>query len=169
MNCQACGGELFEFVASNLGKGLVASKDLPTACRRCGQLVVNGQVVPFPAGMAEKVATMAEEAAAHGKDTREKMLLDPQVRIENYFANVYKTGYIDGWLKAAVYFHTNLKEGRIRRLRDLWKQSTLTDEDSSVVLQMSLEAYREFKLLLTMGTQDESTSDTGTTGKPSGS
>ena len=159
--CKACGGELFVFQSDVRG----VHGDMPTACRKCGRLEIKGEVVNFPVGMAEKVATLAEEATRHGKDTRCALEGNPQARIESYFGNVYKAGYFDGWVKATAYFHTHLKEGRIKRLRELWTRTTEgkdkkekfdcdNGDDSAMIFQMSIKDYREFDLLLKMGAKE---------------
>ena len=66
MKCH-CGGELYQFQPGNnpIGGDVTG---LPSVCRLCGEIRVDGKAVQLPASFQEKTAKLAEEAAQAGAE-----------------------------------------------------------------------------------------------------
>lgn len=145
--CSACGGDLFQFEPPAAIRS-VDREAFPTACRRCGQICVEGKPLPFPPAFRQKVAGIAEEAALQAQSARQKLLSDPAVRVEKYFDHVYRAGFVHGFVRALAWFTHNAKEGRLKRLRGLWRDTAKTHEAQDVHIRMRHEAFLEFDRLL---------------------
>jgi hypothetical protein len=152
MSCERCGSErLFQFEASPSVK--VAAAPLPLVCRQCGQITIGGQVVPLPEAMEKQAMEMAEAAELAGKDTREELEQDKDLRIEKYFENVYRRAYLDGFFRCLAFYQHQAKEGRLVRLRELWEAGDdcwRVESHPGKGRLMSPEAYTEFEQLLTL-------------------
>jgi hypothetical protein len=152
MSCGRCGSpNLFQFESS---KGAVAPAMLPLVCRGCGQITVNGEPLVFPAELEKQAQDMAAAAAAVGKETADQVLVDPDQRIEVYFTNVYRRAYLDGFFRALLFWRHHGKEGRLRRVRDLWRQLAPlahVAESSTIALNIPKAAYDELRQLLELG------------------
>jgi hypothetical protein len=163
--CRACGGELFRFEPPASIRGVERSA-LPTACQRCGQICVDGAPLAFPPAFQEKVAGIAEESARQARLARQQLLSDPAVRVEKYFDHVYRTGFVHGFVRALAWFTHYAKEGRLRRLRRIWRDSAKSPSPTQVETRMPPEAFSEFDRLIEMdwfarGSNAESASNAG--------
>lgn len=164
MNCPRCGSErLFRFEPSRKVKPSTEVK-LPVVCRSCGMTTVDGKAMPLPPDVEKAAKSLAVAAADAGEVARAAIMANPDARIAKYFANVYETGFLDGFLRAAAYFQHNAKEGRLVRMRELWRmitfrrirsvairQATTTREDISVSAEMCDQVYTELERLLNPG------------------
>lgn len=157
MTCAACGGEVYQF---HPGPGVRATAaGLPQICRRCGELRVDGHVVVMPTGFNDKMASMAEEASrTAAEETRNltaETTLTGDARIGAYFERVYKAGYINGFFRAVAYWTSIIKEGRVNRLRQLWRsfKKDASGGSSAFVVTMDGDLYTEFDRLLELGAQ----------------
>lgn len=140
-----CGGALFQFEPGPHGAKGVA---LPVVCRRCGRITIDGKELELPIGFKSKMAGAAEEAAKHASRVRHELTEDPNGRIESYFSRVYQAGYMHGFFLALAYFKHQQKEGRLVRLRALWKNLR------GAVSQEMHKQVDEFDLLINMGAKD---------------
>jgi hypothetical protein len=147
--CAACGGELFQFTPPPSIRG-VSTPLLPTACRRCGQICIEGTPLSFPESFERRVAGIAEEAAHQGQLAREQLVTDPNVRVEKYFDHVYRTGFVHGFMRALAWFSHQVKEGRLKRLRRLWRDAERSRTEGGVEIRMSAAAVTEFDHLMEM-------------------
>jgi len=146
--CLKCGGPLFQFEAPASVPGIEKS-ELPTACRRCGEIAIGGKPIPFPESFQGQVADIAEAASKEAASARAAIVSDPNIRVERYFANVYRSGFMHGFFRALGYFQHHGKEGRLKRLREIWNVATHADaDDSGVMISMPATMYSEFKQLL---------------------
>jgi hypothetical protein len=151
MICPSCGGELYQFQAG-LGVKAVPAEELPTACRRCGQIALAGKPFVFPEGFQERVAALVDDLAKQeSSEARKSILTDPQTRIDAYFNRVYKRGYFDGFMRALAYFQHHAKEGRLVRLRKLWSRFKRSPSAGGIVVEMTKAEYTEFDQLLHLG------------------
>ena len=145
--CAACGGELFQFTPPPSIKGVRAPL-LPTACRRCGQICIEGTPLAFPAEIQQSVAAVADEAARQGQLARSGLVTNPNVRVEKYFDHVYRTGFVHGFVRALAWFSHQMKEGRMKRLRRLWRDAERHAEAGHVELRLSAAAIAEIDHLM---------------------
>jgi hypothetical protein len=152
--CAACGGELFQFTPPASIKGVCASL-LPTACRRCGQICLEGTPLALPEALERSVAAIAEEAARQGQLACAELVTHPNSRVEKYFDHVYRTGFVHGFLRALAWFTHQVKEGRLKRLRRLWREAVRRQESGSVDVQMTAAAFAEFDHLMQMDVAEE--------------
>jgi hypothetical protein len=152
MNCSRCGSDKhFQFEAS---KSVVATATLPLVCRDCGLITVGGAPLAFPPEIEKQAQDMAATAAEVGKETKDLVLADPEPRVETYFANVYRRAYLDGFFRALLFWRHHGKEGRLRRVRDLWRQHrplAQLAEKAAISLTMPKAAYDEIRQLLELG------------------
>ena len=147
--CAACGGDLFQFEPPSSIKG-IDSTALPAACRRCGQISVSGKPLRFPPAFQQKVAGIAEEAARQGQVAQRELIADPNLRVEKYFAEVYRTGFLHGFTRALAWFTHYGKEGRLTRLRRLWSSAEKNEISPLVEIRMQPTEFDEFNQLLAM-------------------
>lgn len=154
MSCTTCGGEVYQFEP---GPGVRVTKEgLPQICRRCGELRVGGAKVVLPTGFSDKMASMADEAArTAAEETRNLIAQSGEGRIASYFDRVYKSGYIHGFFRAVAYWTSIVKEGRVNRLRQLWRsfKKDAPCGSSAFVVTMDGDLYTEFDRLLELGAQ----------------
>jgi len=122
MNCGRCGSDrLFQFEADpRSSKRAVNPGSLPLVCRSCGQITVDGTPLVFPEAFESQAKDLAEAAAAAGADAVAELANDPNARVANYFAKVYREAYLDGFLRCLAFYQHNAKEGKLKRLRELW-------------------------------------------------
>lgn len=158
MKC-SCGGPIFQFEP---GPGGAKGVSYPQVCRLCGEMKIDGEVLHLPEGFKDKMAGVAEEAAKHASRVKQELMGDPESRIESYFSRVYRAGYLHGFFLALAYFKHHAREGRLVRLRFLWKIlrrriPRLSIEDSGFIA--------EFDALMSLGVKEETdaarTSDHG--------
>jgi hypothetical protein len=145
--CAACGGDIVQFEPP----ASIQSVDraaLPTACRRCGQICVNGKPLRFSQALRQQVTGIAEEAASQGRSARQKLLSDPAIRVEKYFDHVYRTGFVHGFVRALAWSTHQTKEGRLKRLRRLWQGSLKISGPTEVEIRMRPEVFLEFQQLI---------------------
>lgn len=150
-DCDVCGGEFLRFQPPPGVRGVDRTL-LPSICRRCGRVFVDGKVVPLSFEASAKIGQVANEAHRHGKEARAKLLSDPDARIEKYFDQVYRAAFVHGFTRAAAYFSQFPKEGRLRRLRAIWDRARTSYSSLEAVVRMDLEAFQEFCQLLLMPT-----------------
>lgn len=160
MTCVKCGSEwLFQFVVSQTPSP-PAAEDLPLVCQACGVIMISGKVIDLPEVLARPIRELAEQAKGWGKKAREDLeemaRADPDARVEGYMANYYKTAYHEGFFRALMFFQHIAKEGRLRRLRALWRGGIVAsqlgedhpDRPERKGVLMNVEAYTEFEQLL---------------------
>lgn len=148
MTCPRCSSErLFQFEAD---KGLPAPVgNLPTVCRDCGLVLINGSPVQFPAELEAQVKSLAEASAAVGADAVKALERDPGLHIGRYFERVYRNGYLSGFWRALLFYRHNSREGRIKRLRELWKR--LPYQHRMEADPATSKVYAEIDQLLALG------------------
>lgn len=148
MSCPRCGSDrLFQFEANpDASKNLVT--DLPQVCRECGLLTVQGVALQLPSSLEDHAKQLVQAADQAGQKALQELTeADRSVKIKDYFAKTYKTGYLDGFLRCLAYHRHNNKEGKVKRLRELWQDAS---KDAPGV-QFDPPAFDEFQRLLTMG------------------
>ena len=139
---------------------------LPEACRDCGLITVGGIQVPLPPELEESARSMAEASEHTGKEVAaELMEADPAtVRVEKYFSRVYESAYLDGFVRALAFFQHEAKEGRLFRLRELWKNGFTVEYEKNVghpevLLVADKASYTEFSKLLQSGERHGTSSE----------
>ena len=50
---------------------------------------------------------------------------DPETRVQKYFENVFKWAFSEGFVRAYAYFRHKAKEGRLKRIKELWAQGSI--------------------------------------------
>jgi len=161
VNCPRCGSDRrFAFEANREGSRGTVAAGLPVVCRACGQITVNDQPVSFPVEFEQQAKGLAEAADAAGQEALHALQVDPNIAIPAYFARVYRKAYLDGFFRAMGYALHHAKEGRLRRLRELWeavgvspgRNPMLPDgQRERMLVDMSQPAYDEFVALLRFG------------------
>lgn len=152
--CQRCQStKLMSFEPDRTVAARVAGMTLPVVCRDCGLITINGQAVGFPPAFEQQAMSMANAAATAGEETARRLAEDPNPQVATYFARVYRNAYLDGFWRAYAFWKHTAKEGRLVRLRDLWKRRCvrLDYSDGPMVLEMDKTVYAEFSRLLELG------------------
>lgn len=159
MTCSRCGSDrLYQFEASKRARARPVAAQLPLVCRNCGLITVDGVPVNLPEKLEEQAKEMAEQAELSAKQAREELEKDPDQMIETYMANHYRSAYMDGFFRALAFFSHEGKEGRIRRLRTLWKSGFPVEDIELCGMMMAPDAYTEFEQLLYLGVKMEAPS-----------
>lgn len=134
----------------------VSSDRLPAYCQNCGLIMVDGEPIQLP----EVLERAARELAATQDDAvtkvRKRVEDDPD-RLGGYLRNLYRTAYMDGFFRALGFARFQQKEGRLRRLRELWRRRMARDADSiglrpeHVLVAFPRDLYTELGELLELG------------------
>ena len=155
VHCQRCSSErLYQFESD--GPADVASH-IPQVCRSCGAIHVEGKALELGAAARElepHTKALANSAAAAGEDSLAELEKDPGKDISAYFARHYANAYLDGFLRAYAFYRHEAKEGRLKRLRELWRDTVLDPIDSTyrcTLVAMPPEVYAEIDQLLSIG------------------
>src|ERR1051326_3126567 len=120
MTC-SCGGQLAQFQATD---SRVKVEALPAICTQCHVLYIEGRPVLSLAQQLEregKGVALYDRARLAGQTARQDLEAETGKRIEDYFARVYLKAYLDGFFRAVGFYKILVKEGRLTRLRRLWK------------------------------------------------
>ena len=172
--CARCGAtKNFQFRAdARASKFAVDENTLPLVCRGCGLITVAGVALQFPEAfernameMAEAASTAAQTAVAEISEAASKEQGNG-VRLEKYFTKVYREAYLDGFLRAVAFYSHHTKEGKLKRLRELWAErnvlakhtfieSPAGESPKKVVETVSISidsgVYEEFNQLMMLG------------------
>ena len=104
--------------------------------------------------------SMAQAAQAAGDETRVQLEAEDakSVQIATYFERVYRRAYLDGFFRSLAFYQYNAKEGRMRRIRDLWKSFSAwrAAKNEGVLLRVEEQAYTEFDQLIKFSATPES-------------
>lgn len=148
---------MFQFEANPVtSKRAVNPGSFPLVCRSCGQITVDGTPLIVPEAFEKQAQNLAEEAAKVGEKAAVELAADPNARVVKYFGKVYREAYLDGFLRCLAFYHHNAKEGRLKRLRDLWRIFLPVEEFKGpaggvITIRIPTEAFDEFHQLMLMG------------------
>lgn len=170
MSCPRCGSErLFQFESARAPLPRPGASELPLVCRDCGLITIGGNPIDLPAKIEKAARDLAGSMDAAGRDARLELEATPEKRIEGYMAKFYQAAYLDGFFRALAFFRHNAKEGRIVRMRELWKKIGETPEwrkrgrgvgPGEVILIADESAYTEFVQLLHLNAAPETSNAT---------
>lgn len=160
MPCSRCGSERsYQFEANpQASKSTVGPAVLPVVCRSCGLMTVDGKRLEVPESFEAHAKELAAAAAQAGAQAYEEMVGDGEnARVSKYFAKVYRDGYLDGFLRHMAFARHNFREGKIKRLRELWGQIMPVEQrqepigGGTTLLLAPTDTFTEFDQLLTLG------------------
>ena len=151
--CMECGSERLFVVEAEVKDPKVT---LPVLCRRCGAVHRDGELIDMGAAAPVIKRQVVEVAEQVGKKALLDLEKDPGQRIEAYFARVYGSAFLDGYLRAYAFMRHEVKEGRLARLRELWRAHDVALEQGggNVFLTMSQGTYSEMRDLIKLGDPD---------------
>lgn len=160
MTCKRCGSRrLYQFKPARKDAG--GGGSFPLVCRSCGGIHVRGELIDLGAAgssIESQAKSLAEASDEAGKKAVEDLEADPGQMISDYFARVYQLAYLDGFMRAYAFFRHEGKEGRIRRIRTLWRDSASTSlgpsEEGLEHCFIGRKAYDEIDQLLLLGDTD---------------
>lgn len=115
--------------------------------------MLDGIALGLPPELEQHARSLAEASKAIGADAAAHVISSPEEQIASYFARVHQRSYLDGFFRALHYFRVHRKEGRIKRLRELWNQLGRLHTAS-----WPSAVYDEFDKLLSIGEADASSS-----------
>ncbi|MBW1832883.1 MAG: hypothetical protein JRJ10_14515 [Deltaproteobacteria bacterium] len=119
-------------------------------------ITIGGEAVTLPPELEQQAVTLAEAASVEAGAAVAELEDDPGLtekeRLEGYMSNFYSKAYLDGFFRALSFARHQGKEGRIRRLRDLWSAARVDNPhgSSDVVVRIDGDAYTEFDQLLNL-------------------
>jgi len=154
MTCTRCGGgRLFQFQADPLAsKRAVPETMLPLVCRGCGQISVDGVALVFPEALEAQAKDMATAAAEAGAKAVEDLAAEgPEARVTRYFQKVYREAYLDGFLRCLAFYQHNAKEGKLKRLREIWRTTSRPPSHDMARVAFTNETFEEFDQLMNLG------------------
>ena len=159
--CKRCGSDrLFQF-KPNDAAAEGAAESYPSVCRACGAIHHKGEVLELGGAsvpIENSAREMAEAAHDAGRQALRDLEADPGTRISAYFARVYQNGYLDGFLRAYAFYRHEGKEGRLKRVRELWQRGHQKDPFGTsplvTIVGMDPEVYAEIDQLLSIGDSD---------------
>lgn len=150
-SCSRCGGaRLYQFQPS----GPVKEARLPLVCRTCGLITVDGTPVNLPAELEQQAVSLADAASKSAEEAAAELEQQPalteEARLRQYMDRFYSKAYLDGFFRALAFFRHHAKEGRVRRLRELWRGARvdIPRGSSDVMVRMDGDLYTEFEQLL---------------------
>jgi hypothetical protein len=121
-------------------------------------MTVDGKRLEVPEAFELHAKELAVAAAQAGAQAHAELVNEgEQARVEKYFARVYRDGYLDGFLRCLAFSRHNAREGKVKRLRELWGQIMPTEQrqdplsGGTTLLIAPTEAFEEFDRLLTLG------------------
>lgn len=152
---------MHQFEASPAVKGRPDAASLPLVCLTCGRMTVDGKPVSLPPEMeaqAKDMAVAAEEAGDQANRDLVQAASTSEAFIASYFRNVYRTAYLDGFFRALMFFTRREREGRLKRLREIWQAAARGEcvAEREELVGMTREEYDEFTELLNLGSRPES-------------
>jgi len=160
MNCPACQSDRtyqFEVAPGIPLHGRPRANELPVVCRSCGAITVGGTPLDLPDSFSQEAMSIADAADAEAKAVVRRLEGavedDEEVKIEDYFRSVYVRAYLDGFVRALMFFRHEEKTGRVLRLRSLWSKflnGSMGRLPGDVLLRVEPEAYNEFGQLLNL-------------------
>jgi len=137
--CPSCGGKTFVVLAPSI-------IGTTTYCDSCESLWVDGEKICLPEEIKGKVVPVIEAANAAAQQASEEIGNDPEIRVEKYFKNVFMAAFTEGFIRAYAHFK-NLREGRMKRVRELWNRGEV-DEYKVVFMLENLEDIQELNKLI---------------------
>lgn len=152
MTCERCGSERsYQFEASPAAQPRPEAAELPLVCRDCGLITIGGVAVSLPEKLEHAARGLAEAQAEEAAKASEE--IEGVDRVELYMQNFFKAAYLEGFFRALAFFRHNVKEGRLVRLRELWKDgvpmtSQVAELGDVTGRIFQSEAYTEFERLL---------------------
>lgn len=115
-HCQDCNGPLIEFYPV----GDVRVTKTPHYCAECKVLWFGEDKVELPDRMRELTPSVSDSIKEASQKAAEDLQNDPHSRVQHYFENVFKWAFTEGFVRAYAYFRHKFKEGRLKRIRELW-------------------------------------------------
>lgn len=141
--CPDCGIQVFPLYDPN-DKRLTC---LPAYCTQCEVLWIDGEkTVPTKDFQAQfkNVLELSKEA---GEKTKDEILQNPEIRIQKYFERVFRWAFAEGFMRAYIFIKYKMKEGRLKRMREIWDNGNI-DEYKSIFVAKSLDDLREMNRLM---------------------
>lgn len=145
--CPDCGGALVDmYEADN------RVSHSTRICLGCHSLWMDGEKTPLPEDWEKKYPNVAERAREAAEKILEEAKQDPDFRARAYFERVFKWAFSEGFTRAYAIFRHTLKEGRYKRIRELWSKTTIeTYGTKSVISGLTEEETQEISRLINFG------------------
>lgn len=155
MSCPRCGSDrVAQFEASAEVKAPPAKESLPAVCCDCGLVTVGGAPLELPEGLEKDAKGLAEAGEEAGRKARDGLLkeLSPDQRIAEYFSNVYRSGYLDGFSRALTFWRkVRYAERAMFLAQDLWAKGEHRIDDTKGWVGFDLAIYNELVEILSLG------------------
>lgn len=134
-----------------------ASKRVKTPaqiCTVCYTLWFNGEKTELPEDWNRRYPIVAKRA----EEVTDRILLeaigDSSFRARKYFERVFFWAFSEGFTRAYAVFRSNFREGRMQRVRSLWKKVTIyreEDQNKAVIRGLSIAETEELTRLINLG------------------
>lgn len=142
--CVDCGGILVDMYKSNVRVSTSAQ-----ICMGCHCLWMDGEKTLLPQDWKKKYPTVASRA----KEASEKILAqakeDPDFKAKKYFERVFTWAFSEGFIRAYAIFRHTFKEGRYKRIRELWRKTSMEVYGNKAVIEgLDREEIEELSRLI---------------------
>lgn len=145
--CPDCGGALVDMYKANIRISTPAR-----ICLGCHCLWMDGEKTPLPEDWDKKYPNVAERAREAAEKLLNEAKHDPEFRAKHYFERVFKWAFSEGFTRAYAIFRHKFKEGRFKRIRELWSKTTIEMYgEKSVITGLTTEEMAELSHLINLG------------------
>lgn len=122
-------------------------------CTVCHTLWFNGEKTELPENWDRKYPNVSKRADEVSDQIVLEALQDPTFRAKKYFERVFMWAFSEGFTRAYAIFRHNFREGRMQRIRALWRKVTVqqVDWDRVVIVGLRTEEAEELTRLINLG------------------
>lgn len=146
--CPECGSPLIEIY-----KACRRIRTPAQMCTVCHKLWFNGEKTELPDDWDRRYPNVAKRAEEVSDQIVLEALDDPSFRARKYFERVFMWAFSEGFTRAYAIFRHNFREGRMKRIREIWKKAKVrqVDWDEMVVEGLSTKEVEELSRLINLG------------------
>jgi hypothetical protein len=146
--CPDCGSPLIEIY-----KACRRVRTPARMCTVCHTLWFNGEKTKLPDDWDKKYPSVAKRAEEVSDKIVTEALEDNSFRARKYFERVFMWAFSEGFTRAYAIFRHSFREGRMKRIRELWQKTTIkqVDWDGVTVEGLSTKELEELSRLINLG------------------
>ena len=146
--CPDCGSPLIEVY-----KACRRVRTPAQMCTVCHTLWFNGEKTELPKDWDKRYPTVAKRAEEVSDRIVLEALEDPAFRAKKYFERVFMWAFSEGFTRAYSIFRHNFREGRMKRIRELWEKTKVKQIgwDEVLIEGLSTGEAEELSRLINLG------------------
>lgn len=124
----------------------------PVLCTVCDALWIDEVKVTLPANWEQAIPSVMEMAQRRADEELAKAKEDNDFRAKAYFERVFYHAFTEGFLRAFAYFKHKYKDGRLKRIRDLWDHAVVERYGNKCVINgLTKNEFEELTTLINLG------------------